>query len=220
LNQIWLESREKTLISSLSPERTSVVLSLNTIKKVVALVGLPASGKTQTGMALARLGHCYLPEIAKQLISKGFIAGEHADSTFDKAIMDAEFARDRKLFDSDPTTFLIETWHLGNLAYADARESPVFPEYKAEFRRIMKSFDINCLILDIDPALSWKRCSRLACNQKSGPINLSLGFLDRVHQSIARIMRNLNLKANFIDASKSLGEVRHDVLVLIKEIES
>ena len=188
-------------------------------KEVVALIGLPASGKTQVGKSLGKAGFDYQPEIAEELIFQGFVAGESADTRFDSEVMEKEFARDRKLLDAYDITLVIETWHPGNLAYALARSAPIFEQYKARLQASLNTFDVKCLVLDIDPTVSYKRFSQLADEaKKSGSTRLSLLFLNKVRDSISYVIDDLELQATFIDASATLDEVRGKVLAVIKEV--
>jgi adenylate kinase family enzyme len=189
------------------------------IKRVIALVGLPGSGKTEVGGALAKSGYHYEPEIAEKVISQGFVAGENADSRFDSEIMEKEFARDHELLESPHTTFVIETWHPGNLAYALARGAPIFQGYKARFQRSLETFDVKCLVLDIGPALSFERWTQLPDDTKKiKSTSVSIDFLKKVHDSIGYVLRELNLQAIFIDGSAPLDRVRHNVLTVIREL--
>jgi len=165
-------------------------------KVIIALIGLPSSGKTLLGKYLKNLGYCFRTEVAGTLISQGFTAGEKADQDFDKKVMRMEFSRDNLFCLSNSIVQVVETWHPGNMAYAMARSSPIVRQYKDQFRLLLQRLEARCLVLDLDPQISYLRSYAL---QK--PTCNSVNFLVKVQKYMSMLMEEFGLTSITIDAT-------------------
>ncbi len=97
----------------------------------IVIAGPHGVGKTTVGTALAaRLGCPFHEELGYLLARTCRPAGctaEAAQEGLDRAIFEAELARDEAW---NPTQArVVETWHVGNLAYARERSPSVAAEY-------------------------------------------------------------------------------------------
>jgi len=95
----------------------------------IVLTGPHGAGKTTVGTALAgRLGVRFDEEIGRVLRERALAADPGAsawrpDPAFDAAVFEAERARDEAR--AAERLRVIETWHIGNLAYAEQRSPEV-----------------------------------------------------------------------------------------------
>ncbi len=95
----------------------------------IVLVGPHGAGKSTLGAALARaLGWSFHDELGRRLAEDPTLrpvgrTAESAQEGFDEALFDLETARDLRWPRGAPR--IIETWHPGNLAYAELRSPGV-----------------------------------------------------------------------------------------------
>lgn len=97
----------------------------------IVIAGPHGAGKTTVGRALAaRLGCPFHEELGYALARACRPAGSTAEARqdrLDRAIFEAELARDEAWDAERPR--VVETWHVGNLAYARGRSPAVAAEY-------------------------------------------------------------------------------------------
>jgi len=184
---------------------------MRTRKTVVALVGLPSSGKTILGSFLELSGFRFLTEVAEAFRLTGVTVGEKATSDFDRKVMQIEFRRDKCFLRSNNTVLIVETWHPGNLAYAIARSSPVVGTYKSRFLSKAEKVRIRCIVLNISPNTS---CLRSLKGEK--PADNSLRFLEAVQRHMRAVIEEFGLVSVVIDASKRAEEMAFDALKAIR----
>jgi len=171
-------------------------------KVIIAIIGLPSSGKTMLGNYLKSSGYYVLPEVAGLLLSRGLTAGERADSDFDRKVMSMEFARDYRFLRSNRGVQVVETWHIGNMAYSMARFSPTMYKYESKFSNTLQKFEAKCLFLDIDPYTSYLRSLKLR-----KPTSNSINFLDRVQEHMRTLIDDFRLVSVALDATKSSKDI-------------
>lgn len=107
------------------------------MKKIVVIVGIHGSGKTTLGRKMEKEGFPFFAEIGAELRKNSDCNVSQKQENFDKCVMKLELERDKKikLLDSVP---VIESWHIGNIAFAEARNSSnVVKQYKRKlFERL------------------------------------------------------------------------------------
>jgi hypothetical protein len=180
-------------------------------KLVISLIGLPSSGKTTIGKFLRNSGYELLPEAASIFISKGYEGGERARPEFDRKIMDFEFARDYRFYHSTHSVQIVETWHIGNLAYAMARDSFIVNEYKRAFTQTLNDLETRCLLLELTPKESYDRSLQL----KKQTVN-SVYFLTKVRDFMISVIDEFGLVVETLDANQEFERASHLALDKIK----
>lgn len=120
------------------------------MKKILVFNGVHGAGKS----TIARLfvernrGFAYFPEIGGQLRREVSYNALHSKEDFDLEVMKREMARDKQLL-IDPKTPVVETWHIGNMAYALARNPQLFEVYRGAITKQLRLFEPTGIMLDI-----------------------------------------------------------------------
>lgn len=159
----------------------------------IVLIGPHAAGKTTLGTRLAAaLGWRFDEELGERLRRQALEVdqGAHAQRLqpdFDRQVLRAELARDARVTDSGPR--IVETWHLGNLAYAQLRSPAVAealaPLVEAAVRRAAERG------LLVQPLRIGEAALR-ARQREPGPPDLARFFL-RVGEQAERLAVKLGL---------------------------
>lgn len=123
------------------------------MKKIVILNGIHSSGKSTLARLLAKEddAFAYYPEIGGQLRT---IMGSNAmrsGEEFDKEVMQRELVRDGEILTCTEIP-IVETWHIGNIAYVHARNRHLEKQYRAHLEEQLKRFRVYGLLVDI----SWE----------------------------------------------------------------
>src|SRR5690349_2135777 len=101
----------------------------------IVLTGMHASGKSSAGTYLSSLGYLSHAEMGWALRQHHLRTHPEAMTLkgegltwFDQSILQAELQRDSFLDAFNLLPHCVETWHLGNLAYASSRSPTTVPE--------------------------------------------------------------------------------------------
>ncbi len=145
----------------------------------LVLIGAHGAGKTTLGRQLAQvLGWRFDDEIGERLRRQALARDPTAHAAqpqadFDRAVIEAELRRDCEMAASGPR--IVETWHLGNLAYARHRSPAVARAYEAQIAdavcRAKRSGPVWVQPLQIDEAALQIR------QTEPGPPELARFFL-------------------------------------------
>jgi predicted ATPase len=118
------------------------------------LVGIHTAGKTSLGRELERRGFRFFPELAVEMI--GNQRPWQLPASFDISLAGKELQRDDVLR-GVRAPFFVETWHLGNLAYARTRGSVIPEIYENRIRAHVKEFEPRVYFLDLPPQVMPSR---------------------------------------------------------------
>src|ERR1035437_7590229 len=115
---------------------------------LVVLLGVHGSGKTTLGRALIELGFTFYREIGSDLRARVEYSVNDRVDAFDRHVHQEEKARDAAIIASGPTGIIvIETWHLGNLAFAQARRSDMVRTYREEMTELLRPWSVHVVRL-------------------------------------------------------------------------
>lgn len=192
---------------------------MNKKPKVLAVTGISGSGKTPVCHYLMwELRYPYQPEVAEYLIYQGYICGIKADNIlFDYYIKNMELNRDTQLISQLPC-WIVETWHIGNLAHMYARESPLFDLYFKEANQSISNVDALCLHIRGSIENSVDRCNRLNILGETKSTYTPEPFLRKVLEGYDYVYNHLGVKVEEIPAERStLKQLESEALQLAKK---
>ena len=158
----------------------------------IVLIGPHGAGKSTLGRVLAaRLGCPFDDEIGERLRRAALQrdADAHAarpQSEFDQAVIEAELRRDEEY--SEPRTRVVETWHLGNLAYARLRSPEVAERYAARTAAAVRWAQISTRLI-VQPLTVDRPVLRVR-RSEPGPAEIDDFFL-RVAQEATAVAEEL-----------------------------
>lgn len=181
-------------------------------KEAVILLGMHASGKTTAGKFLESRGFPFFPEIGEQIRRQVNFDFLTSVEWFDQEVMNRELVRDKEVLNSvQPVA--IETWHIGNIAYAAIRSPLIAEIYLSQLQRQVDSIQPRCLLFQISEETFRIRSREPVI---SGTEDDRLRFFFRVHDNLLHILSELNLGYMMIDGNQSqemmLAQIEHLVL--------
>jgi nicotinamide riboside kinase len=105
------------------------------MKEILIFNGIHSAGKSTLAQLLAhKTGHPFYKELGHEILqSHNFQLFPELDQT----IMDQELARDTELLQV-PTLPIVETWHIGNLAYAQLRDKDTYKIYLQALDQVLQ----------------------------------------------------------------------------------
>lgn len=186
--------------------------------KILAVTGISGSGKTPVCHHLSwNLKLHYEPEVAEYLIYQGFKPGAKAGILFDYYIAEMEMNRDLQLASHLPL-WIVETWHVGNLAHMYARDSPLLDYYVKRVKPLISIFDAQYLYISGKIKDSLERSKQLDIMGIPKITYVPEFFLRKVAEGYEYAFEALNVKVKRIVANrKTLKELETESLRIAKE---
>ena len=154
---------------------------MNFKKKIVVLVGVHGSGKTTVGMRLKNDGFDFFPEIGTAMRKKSNKSVCDSQIFFDKQVLSRELERDCDEINMSKYP-VIETWHIGNYAFALTRDS-LISNYEAIIEKQLQKLYPLVIWLKIDDETFLSRNNE----KKIHPIE-SLDFYKRLEVNLEDIL--------------------------------
>ncbi|MCR4261219.1 MAG: hypothetical protein NUV96_02735 [Candidatus Colwellbacteria bacterium] len=175
---------------------------------IVCLLGIHTSGKTTIGEKLHLLGLPYYLEIGNELIQTVDFSSPKAVEWLDREIMRRELKRDDSLLHQKVKTAVVETWHIGNIAYAQIRTLSVANEYKALLKKQLSKYNPLFFFLDISEETFRKRVNK--------PVLLGIEedqfiFYKNIRENILSLFNEYGIDYHSIDANRGIEEVTKDI---------
>ncbi|MDP1633708.1 MAG: hypothetical protein Q8L69_03375 [Gallionellaceae bacterium] len=181
----------------------------------VILVGVEGSGKTTIGKMLAtNLGYEYLVELGGELRQKSPCQVDTKCELFDELLMYRELERDNLLVNKRILGFVLEQWHIGNIAFSLTRASRVAENYleKVKEKKIQLQ---NCTIIDLVlPVKKMIEINQLRGKNIHKPEAI-IAFYEQWLENLKFILGNLGLKSYPIDACLTVEEVYNKALEIV-----
>ena len=178
-------------------------------KRIAVMIGIHGSGKTTLGRKLQSDGYDYFPEIGTALRARTSQNVSEDQKEFDHLVLEKEIQRDYdEIILADRP--VIETWHIGNYAFAKARKSFMDQEYHECFAKQLQYFYPLIIRLKIDDDTFLFRNT-----EKNISPSESLHFYRRVEQEQNRIIACLQ-SAGLVAVSNY--ECSYDYNTLIEEL--
>lgn len=120
-------------------------------KKIIVFNGVHGAGKSTLVKALAKQNNQFVayPEIGRQVREEVTYNALESGEDFDREVIRRELAQDQHLI-TVPHVPLVETWHIGNLGYMQARTPHLMDEYTCLLRKQLLTIDPVCIFVHID----------------------------------------------------------------------
>lgn len=174
--------------------------ALETTRPFLVVAGIHGAGKSTATKHLSSLGYFVHAEIGWALRQQQ-IHLAHKGSTlsgpnlewFDKLIFDAELKRDRFLQEFTELPHCVETWHIGNLAYAIQRSPKVVSKLEKVLLQQVQALKPTIIHLTISEGTFCDRCSL-----PDLPTELLLPFYLNIDRCIAQLISQYQLRAHVV----------------------
>ena len=181
---------------------------------IICLLGIHTSGKTTIGEKLHLLGLPYYPEIGNELIQTVDFSSPETVEWFDREIMKRELERDDSFLFQEIKAAVVETWHIGNIAYAEIRTSSVANEYKALLRKQLLKYNPFFFFLDISEKTFRERANK--------PVPLGIEedqfiFYQNIKNNILSLFNEYNIDYHSIDANQNTDKVMKDINEILSD---
>ena len=129
-------------------------------KKIIVFNGIHSAGKSDLGKKLEErlAGFRYFGEVGLELRMEGELEVSDPGLDFDRQILKRESERDAEVLACKEMP-VIETWHIGNTAYAMGRTPEVVPLFNERLREMLKAVQPLAIFLEISHDTYQKRKS-------------------------------------------------------------
>jgi len=169
--------------------------------KMHVLLGVHAAGKTSVGRILAQNGFSFFPEIAADIIERRM--PWQLPPSFDEAVIAKEFIRDQ-LFRHQSQPFFVETWHLGNLAYARVRNPEIASTYAELAKSRIEEFLPRIYFLRVSPEVVLARTAYFVSKEDR---ERATEFFARVQLELLNVLEPFRRHTVEIDATCGISMI-------------
>lgn len=120
------------------------------MRDIIVMNGIHSAGKSTLAQNLCerRKEFAYFQEIGGQLRTEVSYNALQSGDAFDREVMRRELMRDKSLLLSWQTP-VVETWHIGNISYAETRSPAVANEYRRELEKSLEVFNPTVILVEI-----------------------------------------------------------------------
>lgn len=174
----------------------------------IVVVGRHAVGKSTICKAFEKTGYDAYGEIGKELRKE--VAFEYSDSVpwFDQKVMELEMTRDAKLqgeINSRP--IVIETWHVGNIAFAEQRSPEIAQQYREFLKNHLKTIQPLAVLVDVDDKVFEERASDPVLESEL----VRKEFYSAVKDSIVEVLKDCEIPYVEVSGTENAEDVVRDV---------
>lgn len=129
-------------------------------KKIVVFNGVHGAGKSTIVQALAAQKSQFVayPEVGRLIREEVTYNALESGEAFDREVIKRELAQD-SILTTVTHVPLVETWHIGNLGYMQARTPHLIEEYTAILEKQLTVIDPICIFVHIDWDLFRRRAT-------------------------------------------------------------
>lgn len=182
----------------------------------IVIVGIETSGKTTLANSISKhTGITFMPEIGGIYNNKSNCTVGNRCEIFDEFIMIKEFERDKSIRrDNKKKVLIYEQWHIGNLAFAFTRSSPIARKYFTRFKKNIRYMDkITVLWLKIssDLMLQRKKENKIVV---SDPKELQTFYITW-EKHLDNILKEIKIHPIYINANQIPQKILNNTLSIL-----
>lgn len=172
-------------------------------KKIIVFNGIHSAGKSDLGKKLdERLpGFRYFGEVGLEIRMEGELLVADPGVDFDRQILKRESERDAEILACKETP-VIETWHIGNTAYAMGRTPEVVPLFNERLGEMLKVVQPLAIFLEI---------SHDTYQERKSPRHDDEEFYMRLIANTKKVYRDFGIEYVVVnndgDIEKTFGEI-------------
>ncbi len=182
-------------------------------KRIIVFNGMHSAGKTELATILAKNNKAhYHYEIGRKLHSEVDYHSLTSFDDYDTEIMRRELERDRELL-LKPELPIVETWHVGDMAYAMQRSPSVIPLWNEKLQEALRVFDPLCILVKISDETFRKRGVR---GEIMDDFEEMLLFYKKLSRDTVQIYKAFNIP--YVEISND-GELAETLSEITKRIQ-
>jgi hypothetical protein len=202
--------KESWLISDFSSEikRPFIVVNgMHTAGKTTSLEYLSSLGY----LGHAEIGWAFRQSIAYQNPGARTLQGDDLE-WFDTAILEMELARDQFIQGIPYLPHCVETWHIGNLAYASQRSPHLVSKFETVFLAQTAKMGPAFIFLVIDRPTFMARCTMDDMDKDD-----LYTFYTRIRDVTIGYLEQHRLKHYVVENNDSLEDLKHSLEAIVRQ---
>lgn len=178
------------------------------------LAGVHGAGKSTLGRFLDPKRFSYEPEIGSVLRRLTDRSVSATQPEFDRQVMSMEFDRDARRI-SNSRIPVIETWHLGNLAFAENRgSSQVSRDYRARLGGELSKYSAHVIELNITDEEFLARNSESSISTRES-LEFYRGIESRTHE-LMREYESSHRLALTLDGAAPVEQLSREIEAMVR----